>query len=104
MLSGGTDPFKMKWLRALVSHYRDRLVVFCSPHYGATTATDSLYNPVKTLCAKYGVPCHILRSDTLFNHTASLWDDDGHLNHDGATLYTSERVIPLLKKQLSHEQ
>ena len=84
MLSGGTDPFKMKWLRALVSHYRDRLVVFCSPHYGATTATDSLYNPVKTLCAEYGVPCH--------------------LNHDGATLYTSERVIPLLKKQLSHEQ
>lgn len=104
VLSGGTDPFKMKWLRALVSHYRDRLVVFCSPHYGATTATDSLYNPVKTLCAKYGVPCHILRSDTLFNHTASLWDDDGHLNHDGATLYTSERVIPLLKKRLSHEQ
>ena len=36
--------------------------------------------------------------DTGFAAVVTMWDDDGHLNDDGARLYTRKYVIPAVKQ------
>lgn len=72
------------------------LVVVCSPRFRPNDNNQQLAE----MCKEYGIPFIDLYDIPFFNSHPELFKDDGHLNDDGAHLYTSlffEQLKPHLK-------
>ena len=96
----GIDPVRARYLKDFIARNRSRLVVLVSPRYHATEATDTLYDLAREMCRRHGVPFVSARSDTAFTRHVELWDDGGHMNDDGARLFTRTHVLPALEALL----
>ena len=94
------DPLKLHYLERLVKACKangTRLVFAISPQYD--THDDAVYQPLKSLCWRYGVPLLNHYCDRRFVDNADYFYDSVHMNRTGATRYTK-----MLVRELKHLQ
>lgn len=83
------DSLKLAYLEKLVVACKQRgtkLVFAISPQYGQTD--DSVYNPLKEICKRNGVPLLNHYCDKNYVFDSNLFYDSVHMNRTGATKYT----------------
>ena len=88
------DSLKVGYLRKLIAENATRLMVVVSPRY--LSPENDIFGLVEQ-----GVPFICMISDPVLSHDITQWDDDGHLNHQGAVAFTRQ-LAPLIKQQLNH--
>ena len=96
------DNLKLSYLEKLmIEAKRDNIpiVFLMSPKYGVDS--DSLsYEPEIALCEKYGIPyCNYLNYETIAT-VPSYFQDIGHMNNDGAVVYTQMLINEVLEDYL----
>lgn len=87
------DPLKLYYLERLVKACKangTRLVFAISPLYD--THDDAVYQPLKSLCRRYGVPLLNHFCDKQFVDNPDYFYDSVHMNRTGATKYTKMLV------------
>lgn len=82
---------KLHYLERLIAEagIGSKMVLLISPGYGATN--DSVFEPVKQLAQRYGIPLINHYCDTSFTLHPELYYDPIHLNSKGANRYS--RVV-----------
>lgn len=93
------DSLKLGYLKKLIAENAGHLMVVVSPRY--LSPEDDIFGLVEQLCREHGVPFHCMVSDPAISRDSTLWEDDGHFNHDGAMAFT-RRLAPLIKQQLKN--
>lgn len=91
------DSLKLAYLEKLVVACQEKgtkLIFAVSPSYGQTD--DTIYRPLKDICAKYNVYLLNHYCDSAFVANRRLFYDSVHMNRIGATLY-SEALIKELR-------
>lgn len=92
------DSLKFSYMERLVEETKREgvpMAFIISPFYESPeNATD--YEPVKALSKKYGIPLIDNSRCDLFVGNAEYFQDNTHLNHQGAVAYT-QYVIPQIK-------
>jgi hypothetical protein len=83
------DPWKLHYLMKMCREQKARLVVVTSPRFMAQHNLKQLHAPLARLLAQHDVPYIFMGQDASFNTDFTLWDDEGHLNHKGAQLFTA---------------
>ena len=83
------DPWKLHYLMKMCREQKARLVVVTSPRFMAQHNLKQLHAPIARLLAQHDVPYIFMGQDASFNTDFTLWDDDVHLNHKGAQLFTA---------------
>ena len=83
------DAEKLCFLEKFIFENRDSIQLFfaISPEYGKKN--DELFDPVKIMCEKYGIPLLNHYCDTMFSLHKEYFGNPNHLNQRGALLYTS---------------
>lgn len=94
------DDFKLKYIERLIllaqsSH--TNIVFILSPFYGYVSS-DS-FTPISSICQNHNVPFLDYYNHPYFLHHKDLFKDKGHLNSDGARLFSTlllNDLTPLL--------
>ena len=84
------DSLKVAYLERLIADCKaskSHLVFIASPIYNPVS--DVEFAALKNLCSKYNVPFIDHYCDPAFCKTPDFFADGGHLNRDGAELFTS---------------
>lgn len=97
--SEAVDSLKVGYLHKLIAENASRLMVVVSPRY--LSQEDDIFGLVEQMCQEHGVPFICMVSDPVITHDITQWDDDCHLNHQGAVAFTRQ-LAPLIKQQLKH--
>lgn len=84
------DSLKVGYLKKLIAENASRLMVVVSPRY--LSNEENIFGMVEQLCQEHGVPFVCMLSDPEITHDITQWDDDGHLNHQGAIAFTHKLV------------
>ena len=95
------DTLKVSYLKKMITENAGHLLVAVSPRY--LSPEDNIYGLVQQLCNENGVPFVCMVSDPVISRDISLWEDDGHLNHTGAQMFT-RAVVPYMKKVLTENK
>ena len=80
--------YSLENFHRVLSKCRDKgckIVVAASPRFGHKAENER----TAAVCAEYGVPYIDMESDAYFNENPQLFRDAGHLNDNGARIYTS---------------
>jgi len=95
------DNLKFSYVEKMIKLCKDKnipLVFMISPHYGLhDELTD--YEPEIALCRKYGVPCYNYINYVPIVGNAELFQDNSHMNDDGAVMYTQMIVKEVLNQK-----
>ena len=78
----------------MAKNNRIKLTCCVSPSYKAPL-DDSYYNPAKQLCDKYGIPFLYYGADSDISNDRLYFGDKTHMNHTGASKYSSELASQL---------
>lgn len=84
------DPFKLKYVEKLLllaKCYDVKIAVISSPYYGKEPSY--LFNPIKSICRKHNVPYFNYSDNPYFLNHNDLFKDKGHLNSNGARVFSS---------------
>ena len=92
------DTLKVSYLKKMIAENAGHLLIVVSPRY--LSPEDNIYGMVQQLCNEHGVPFVCMVSDPVISRDISLWEDDGHLNHTGALMFT-RAIVPHIKKVLT---
>ena len=84
--------------KKMIAENAGHLLIVVSPRY--LSPEDNIYGMVQQLCNEHGVPFVCMVSDPVISRDISLWEDDGHLNHTGALMFT-RAIVPHIKKVLT---
>ena len=95
------DPLKLSYLERLVTdckHDGVKIAFIISPRFSKTPGGRmKVYEPVFELAQKYDIPIINNLNVNEFNEKSEYFQDDGHLNHHGATAY-SKFIIPQISE------
>lgn len=96
-----TDTLKRKYLIKFIEKAQThaQLIVFVSPIYGKTDL--GLYNELKCICKKYGVPVYDHLADDRITRKRDFFVDPVHLNDEGARIYTKLIIGEIRKATIS---
>ena len=97
------DPTKLHYIEKLVSLCRERniqLVFSISPSFELNDIEG--YSPIIDICKKYDLVLMNFDNAKPLNEQNIFWKEPVHLNHNGAIEFTSNYVIPELKKHYKH--
>lgn len=85
---GEYDPMKLRYLERLITECegKTRVVLTASPMYNC--ANDEVYEPVREMASRHGIPFINHYCDTAFTTHREYFCDRYHLNRTGATKYT----------------
>lgn len=92
------DSLKLYYVEKLIKEAQCQavpIVFVISPGIGSD-ANLSNYEPEIVLCKKYGVPYYNFSKEKSITGNASFYQDESHLNNDGARVYTNlfiEKVL-----------
>lgn len=91
------DSFKLKYVEELIllaQAYDVNIAFFVSPLYRGDN--PNLYNPIIDICNIHNVPLFDYYADPYFMNHSELFKDKGHLNANGARMYSSIVVKDIL--------
>lgn len=96
-----TDSLKIAFLERLIKECKQKeikLIFTISPSYYETDMSQ--FAPIKELCNRYGTALLDYGSSPMFIEKREYFKDSTHLNHEGASLFTSA-IIHEIKKALA---
>jgi len=97
-----TDSLKLSYVEKLIILCRDNeipLVFMISPRFKYSNSL-SQYEPALNMCEKQGIPVFNYLNDSAFVSHPEFFQDEGHLNHNGAIHYTQKIIEEVIKDNL----
>ena len=96
------DSLKLSYIERLIKEAQNKgvqIIFMISPKYGSDNEASS-YEPEISLCDKYNIPYYNYSNNDTIANNASYFQDDVHMNNEGAIAYTKIIINEVLNKYI----
>lgn len=98
------DSVKLSYIERVIDLCKEEqipLLFMISPRYGMAKPDMSIYEPALSICKQYNVPVYNYISCMSISDHIEFFQDEGHMNNQGAEAYTSLLINDVLRKIIS---
>ena len=98
------DSVKLSYVERVIALSKEEqipLIFMISPRYGIVQPDMSIYEPALSICKQYNVPVYNYLSCMSISDRIEFFQDEGHMNNQGAEAYTSLLVNDVLRTIIS---
>lgn len=97
------DSLKLSYVERIMLEAKEdsiKIVFMISPSYGTNSVTLN-YEPEIALCKKHGIPYYDFINYKTIADNPNCFQDDGHMNNNGAVAYTQMIIKEVLNNNLN---